>query len=233
MARIKYTGKKVQKVQLVKKKRRKRGPKVSKGLLKNKLVVNMRYCDTISITPGAAAINSHYFSANGIYDPDVTGTGHQPLLHDEYSGLYGAYRVLKSKIKVTPITDSGSTATPSLIGVFVDQDTTLGYSTSTQAIEDKNRTGSYKLYTGIQTALYNSRTGGPMTRTFNAKRHLGPEGYNNVVAFGGNPNANTVDARYFCIWAGSVLGNTPSAVELLVEIDYVVELTSPLTVTES
>lgn len=36
----------------------------------------------------------HLFRANGIFDPDVTGTGHQPLYRDQVADLYTNYTVI-------------------------------------------------------------------------------------------------------------------------------------------
>lgn len=65
----------VQKVVVVKPTRkRRRGPRLG-ALLSPKKMVKLRYVDTVSINPGAAAVLPHFFSANGIFDPDETGTG--------------------------------------------------------------------------------------------------------------------------------------------------------------
>jgi hypothetical protein len=40
-----------------------------------------------------------YFSANSLFDPDVSGTGHQPLGFDQLAAVYNKYRVLKSHIE--------------------------------------------------------------------------------------------------------------------------------------
>jgi hypothetical protein len=39
-------------------------------------------------------------SLNGIYDPDITGTGHQPNGFDLYSNIYTFYRVRRTKWKI-------------------------------------------------------------------------------------------------------------------------------------
>lgn len=41
---------------------------------------------------------SRVFYANGLYDPDITGTGHQPQGYDQWGDLYRTATVLKSKI---------------------------------------------------------------------------------------------------------------------------------------
>lgn len=60
-------------------------------------VVRLKYHDTINLDPGFN-IASHSFSANGLYDPDVTGTGHQPLFFDNMMLQYGRYEVVQSRI---------------------------------------------------------------------------------------------------------------------------------------
>lgn len=65
--------KSVQKVQIVKSKRKRR--KRMDVLVKNKFTTVLKYVDVISINPGSAATTSHVFRANGIFDPDLTGTG--------------------------------------------------------------------------------------------------------------------------------------------------------------
>lgn len=55
----------------------------------------------ISVNPAAGGIAAtHVFSANGLYDPDITGTGHQPIGFDQLMVLYDHYTVVASKIKV-------------------------------------------------------------------------------------------------------------------------------------
>lgn len=62
--------------------------------------VSMKYSDVTDLTSGVANAVSNVFRAFSIYDPDLTGTGHQPLGHDQMALLYQRYRVLGSKIDV-------------------------------------------------------------------------------------------------------------------------------------
>jgi len=59
-----------------------------------------RYIETITMPAGAAAglSSSYTFSANGIYDCNITGVGHQPMFRDEMAANYAAYTVLESYI---------------------------------------------------------------------------------------------------------------------------------------
>ena len=60
--------------------------------------VTLRYCTTVSIDAGAAVPVSHIFAANDCYDPDITGTGHQPLGFDQWMSFYVRGVVRSSKI---------------------------------------------------------------------------------------------------------------------------------------
>lgn len=65
------------------------------------LKVNLKYAESISLNPGAGTAVSYVFSANGLYDPNITGGGHQPVGFDQYMALYELYTVTASMIKVT------------------------------------------------------------------------------------------------------------------------------------
>jgi hypothetical protein len=54
----------------------------------------------ISITSGAGTAGGYVFSANGLFDPNITGTGGQPMFFDEMMRLYNHYTCLKSNIRV-------------------------------------------------------------------------------------------------------------------------------------
>jgi len=55
--------------------------------------------------PGAVAIISKQFRANGMYDPDHTGVGHQPYGFDQLMGQYFHYTVLKCTCEVESLSN--------------------------------------------------------------------------------------------------------------------------------
>lgn len=65
------------------------------------------YYDTVTITSNAGAVAVHVFGSNCLFDPDITGTGHQPAGFDQYMALYQRYTVLKTRAKVTFFNESG------------------------------------------------------------------------------------------------------------------------------
>lgn len=63
--------------------------------------VCLRYVEgAIALDSTLGATISYYFRANSIYDPNQSGTGHQPLWRDTYAGMYNHYAVKQSKIIV-------------------------------------------------------------------------------------------------------------------------------------
>ncbi len=221
--------KKVQKVQIVKaQRRRRRGPKITK-LLKEKTTAKLRYVATLSLDAGSAAITNKAFAANGLHAPEVSG-GHQPLLYDEYKLLYGHYRVISSKIKITPVESVTANVIPMLYGVYRDTDTTLTYSLGTSIIEDQRNKGSWGM--GGVRDTGNRRLYSSKTASFKASRDLGKEGAVNQTAVANNPSG-AMDTSFYQVWCASIAGNNPGSQDFIVQIDYVVQFTTPIVVTPS
>lgn len=61
-----------------------------------------RYSDySVSMNPGlGGAPSSYVFSLNGLFDPDITGGGHQPIGFDQIIGMYDHYCVIYAKATV-------------------------------------------------------------------------------------------------------------------------------------
>lgn len=77
------------------------GPSRDYKLLRTKQKVTMRYADTFTLNPGAGGSPaSHVFSCNGLFDPDITGVGHQPRGFDQMMLLYDHYVVNTATIEV-------------------------------------------------------------------------------------------------------------------------------------
>lgn len=66
-----------------------------------KIITILRYVDLYTLTSTAGGIGTQVFSMNSVFDPDVTGAGHQPLYFDRYTAIYNNYRVLGSRINAS------------------------------------------------------------------------------------------------------------------------------------
>ena len=61
---------------------------------------SLRYVEEYPLNSGAASVGTYVFSANGLYDPNITGTGHQPagfdslmLSFEHYTTVYAVATV--------------------------------------------------------------------------------------------------------------------------------------------
>lgn len=95
----------------------------------SKFVKNQIYYEySLSLSPAIGSVASYAFSANGLYDPNITGTGHQPLGFDQMELLYEHYNVLHSHCKVTFANSNANNATR--VAIFIAPDTTTQAPTS-------------------------------------------------------------------------------------------------------
>jgi len=60
----------------------------------------LRYSDSFQVATGAFVAGNYVYSANGLYDPNITGTGHQPMGFDQIMLYYNHYVCTKARITV-------------------------------------------------------------------------------------------------------------------------------------
>ncbi len=58
----------------------------------------IRYEESLTLTGSASNVYAYIFSANGCYDPNITGTGHQPMGFDLMMLLYDHYTCVRSRM---------------------------------------------------------------------------------------------------------------------------------------
>ncbi len=100
-----------------------------------RLRTRLTYCDVFTVTTSVGpGLGNAIFNLNGLFDPDSTGVGHQPLGYDQLSALYGKYRVINTgwEISVLP---TGVTPSSSLHLVVVPTNTATAFTVFTTAAE--------------------------------------------------------------------------------------------------
>ncbi len=61
------------------------------------MYVTLRYTETVQFSNLTTVGSQNIFNLNSCFDPNRTGTGHQPYGFDQLAALYNRYRVLKVK----------------------------------------------------------------------------------------------------------------------------------------
>jgi len=175
------------------------------------LQATQKYAEYISLNISGGGKGVYLFSCNGMYDPNVTGTGHQPHYFDQYSALYNHYRVTRSKIKVTlydhTLSSTGPTTRGLAMCIFIDDDATPSL---TNQYDEYEREGNVSTV-----ALANVQTAGVLRKAWNAKRAFGVKA--NGDAMEGTSAAQPVEQQFFVI---SVQAEPTDIVTILVELEY-------------
>lgn len=185
---------------------------------------NLRYADVVSLTSTSGILNDYIFRANDIYDPNLTGTGHQPMGHDQWAALFNHYVVLGSKISVKVVNDDSSLQ-PASLGCYLSDGKSLAYTTSTEFIEA--RKGSHRL---IQPNHTNTISLGAK---FSCKKFFNlSDVKDNITRVGAQVNASPSDQAYYHIWYDTLTASSDT-IQIQVVVDYIVSFSEPKDLTAS
>lgn len=160
----------------------------------SKLIHNQLYYDyqqTLSSATGL--VSSRVYTANGLFDPDITGTGHQPIGFDQLMLAYEHYSTIRSKITVTFNNTINNAAR---VGVYLSPDGT--------PITDPIRLMENGL---IKTITLNAGQGSignqHIDLNCDLKLYNGKKSYSQLLEddFRGSVAANPVEQAYFIVFA--------------------------------
>lgn len=92
------------------------------GFAKYSYRTKITYYEVVSITTGVSAAGNYVFSANGCYDPNITGTGHQPMTFDQMMLSFDHY-VVKNAVCTVTFRNS-STTLPLVVALSLNSGST-------------------------------------------------------------------------------------------------------------
>jgi hypothetical protein len=87
--------------------------------------VSMAYVSRLRLQTAAGSVNTYQFRLNSLYDPDFTGTGHQPMGYDQWELFYNHYVVTKCAYEIEILDTSGTINLQSTVAFHVSDDTTI------------------------------------------------------------------------------------------------------------
>lgn len=96
---------------------------MGKGFPK-KIKMLHKYHENVQLTSTTGSQANYQFSANGMYDPNITGVGHQPMYFDQCTALYDHFTVIASKIyyQITQLSTSNG---PMSVACYLNDDSTV------------------------------------------------------------------------------------------------------------
>lgn len=187
--------------------------------LGDKFVFKTRYFRAnLTLTTGAIGGNAatYVLRANSLYDPELSGLGHQPLGYDQIMPFYDHYCVVGSKIKVRFTNDSEDRA-PYIGLTLKDSPTTE----SDLRVIIENGQGAYN-----QLLSKDGNGQKALTATYSAKKMFGGNPLSKE-SIKGRQTTNPEDGAYFHIWVASDSVVLASTVSVTIEMEYTAILTEP------
>lgn len=189
-----------------------------------KLRAKLKYVDEVS-TGASASIQYFRFSANGMFDPNVSGVGHQPYGFDQFSTVYGKYRVLSSVMKVWHVNNTATTPdrVPCYVAIALDQDVALTFSNVTHMLESDiignvRQIGAYHAVAGTSMSLKEHAR-----KKYSAKGYFGKGFDDNDLE--GSVTSNPTTQCYYHLMCAPQAGATSQQMYFRVQIEYSVEFT--------
>lgn len=179
-----------------------------------RMTMTCRYAETGTITTGGSGSTSTInYRANGLFDPNQTGGGHQPMYFDQMMSIYNHYICIGSKATITwcQLPDGAGLRPPVTVGVYLNDDTTVTPSFN-GILEQSNSI--------IRNMTQN--TGSPVTTAckFSAKKVFG----GSVLAaedLQGTVTTNPAEEQIYTLFVDSGAALTACTVMYRIQIDYI------------
>jgi len=178
----------------------------------------LRYYTVASVSSGASAAGAYVFSANGIFDPDISGTGGQPMGFDQMMVFFNHYTVVRSRIRL--VAQSNSSTLRVSAGLSVSGSSTVTTSIE-QLVENGNLTFNVLEYAGTM--------GGACTlhRSVVAARFQGIDDVMDDPNMRGDAASNPAEQMYYHISCWNAASATTVTIDCQVYIEYDVVFTEP------
>lgn len=209
--------------------RRRRRPAPRRSLplsgFPSRKIVRLRYAENINLNAtGTGTPVHHTFSANGMYDPNISGVGHQPMGFDQWLAIYDHYTVLGSKCTVRYIPTTATDFAPMAFGCMLTDDTTFPYTDLDAILESRAGGRNYRLGATLNSA---TSKGLSVTRFFSAKKALGRPTVVGEEELKGSSITNPTEQSHFQVWCvnPTSAGNDPPVCSFMVIIEYIAMLT--------
>lgn len=197
---------------------------VQRSPFKPSAMYTLRYAETVSVNAAGGAIGNYIFTANGLYDCNISGTGHQPLYRDTLAAQYNHYHVHSSRIQLFYTNDrTSNVSAATMIALHLDDDQSPPTSQSDLM---ENPRVKFKLWHNCPKYNDLMDLNKPIIMRFNARKFFGKTWQDNDM---GAPVGSNPDEQAY--WIISHCTVPTQVVDIYayvtVVIDYWVEFSEP------
>lgn len=179
----------------------------------------------IGVAPGSS--NAMIMSANGLYDPQITFGGHQPLGFDQLMAMYNHYTVIGSKIYVT----------------FSNLTTNYNYECGISVLDGATQYTTPSRYKELQNTVWTAGTNSSqgsyiksLSNKISIPKFLGKarKGFLGDDVVQGSITANPTEQVYYHIWAQGIEAAADlTYIDTSVRIEYLVVFHGPTDIAQS
>lgn len=187
---------------------------------KKKMRVTLAYVEpTVTVTSGAgpSVAGAYVFSANGLFDPNITGAGHQPLGFDQMMLAYNHYTVHSATINVFWVNGSAS---QTFVSVSRNADTAT-VTDVTKLLENGDVAFQILPINTVQNEFFKQ------SMTIDIARYEGVDDVLDDSDLRGSISANPVEQAYFHLSAWDPYSAAVRTANCTVELTYDVTFTEP------
>lgn len=174
--------------------------------------VTMTYVEKFNLDPGAlGALANYQFRLNSIFDPNLTGVGHQPTPHDQLEPLFENYTVLSAAYKVSIV--NNDTNNSIIGGVYISDrenvSTAVDVTLEQGCVDWKHISVAGG---GNDIARFQGKVDIPALMGYTRNQYLTSPQFETL--FGSNP----ADQAFLTVFVGDSAGDDPDFVRVVVEL---------------
>lgn len=186
----------------------------------------LRVAGSITLDGTQSTLATYFLSANAVHLPDPTQASKQPRHFDVYASIYNRYKVVGSKLTLTPVGPNSTEAKDQIFGIMVNNTGSLQSpnNTLTALMEDPKAFGNMRRVSGAAVSLTK-----PLTSKFSIYRAGGTLRDSDDVLDGITGNSYVSASApsrqlYYCIYTGRAGLDVadPSPINFTYVIDYLV-----------
>jgi len=182
----------------------------------------LKYCE-VAATGSLSALATFVMSANNLFDPNNSGTGHQPLGFDQWALFYESYMVEKSRMRVYVIPDSATQTSSAVAALYISDSNSLGGVTDWRTICEQPNVAWKALHPDWDNPL----SGCVLYAEYDAKKFFNLKDIkDNEERIGGLVTAAPADEVFFHV-ISAPLNAATYAYEYAIEIEYDVIWSKP------
>lgn len=185
----------------------------------------LRYHEALQVTSTSGILGYHVFRANSLFDPDLTGVGHQPMGYDQWASLFNHYIVLGAKLTCMWGETTTASGSNMVVGTYLAAGAASVYSDYNSFIE--SRKGTHNIMVFPRKPTYTSSK-------FSCRKFFNViDPRDNLQRLGAAIDADPNEGAFFHVYAQSLDKSSTNTVIASIMIEYLVEFSEPRDLNES